>query len=68
MDFGEIVAATAVGGTVPVLVAHWLNRRKDKQQAEAWNQSGFGRYMNQAVADVDEIAAKLADERESGSD
>jgi hypothetical protein len=67
MDFGETIAATAIGATIPVLLAYWLSRRRERQQTKAWNRSGMGRYMDQALRDMDERMAKLADERESDS-
>jgi len=67
MNFGETIAATAIGAAIPVLLAYWLSRRRERQQAKAWNRSGIGRYMGQALTEMDDRMAKLADEQESGS-
>ena len=68
MDFWETVAATAIGATIPVLLGYWLSRRRESKQTKAWNRSGMGRYMGQALTDMDETMGKLAEERESKSD
>jgi len=65
MDFVELVGATAIGAAVPIVVVRLLDRRAKRREADALSKTGMGRYMNQALANMDKIAGELADKRES---
>jgi hypothetical protein len=66
MGFWEIVAATALGATVPVLLARYLDWRPKRRTSSEFARTGLGRYMETVMDELDKNAGRTADEmRES---
>jgi hypothetical protein len=61
VGFFEIVAATALGATVPVVLVRYLDNRVRRRENKAFSESGLGRYMQSVMTSLDRNAGELAD-------
>jgi hypothetical protein len=62
MGFLEIVGATAIGATVPVILARYLDHRQKRRESEALSETGLGRYMEWFLSEADKNAGELAEQ------
>jgi hypothetical protein len=62
MDFFEIVAATAIGATAPVVLSRYLDRRQRRRENEALSETGFGRYFDWVLSEANKNAGEMADQ------
>jgi hypothetical protein len=68
MDFWEIVGATALGATAPVILSRYLDYRANRRENRELMKTGLGRYMSHVLGEVDKDAGDLADRMKSGED
>ena len=66
MDFLEVVGATALGATIPVVLSRYLDRRSQRRQSAELSKTGMGRYMEHFLSEVDRNAGEMADRLKSG--
>jgi hypothetical protein len=62
MGFLEIVGATAIGATAPVILARYLDRRRERREIKALSKTGLGRYMEWFLGEADKNAGELAEQ------
>jgi hypothetical protein len=61
MDFLQLIGASAIGATAPVLLSRYLDRRKEHRENEALRKTSFGRFIEWYTNEVDKAAGTMAD-------
>jgi hypothetical protein len=61
VDFLELIGASAIGATAPVLLSRYLDRRKERRENEALRKTGLGRFIEWYANEADKAAGTMAD-------
>lgn len=68
MDFLELIAASAIGATVPIILSRYLDRRQKRREEEALRKTGLGRFIEWYADEADKTAGMMADTLTSRQD